>query len=202
MHTCLVSSSAAYLQSFRETGQQCLNTMRVQTLSSLRNSGQFMRAGMNILTTQVNSLRDYCGVTTGLPLTTNYLLQHQQQQPHHSPSSLAYYGQHQITTITEVDESAMETSSLIDPSPYAGHTESEVLANASGIGQLDSADHSVLLALNNFYDSTNTHFDDGMTRGHMSAGIGTFHGHLYERDEELINEPDRLIIYGEQRPNR
>ena len=180
--------------------------MRVQTLSSLRNSGQFMRTGMNILTTQVNSLRDYCGVTTGIPLTTNYLLQQQQQQqPYHStysPTSMSYLRRNQITTIAEDDESAIETSLFIDPSPYAGHIASTVLAGASGIGQLDAASNSVLSAMDNFQEVTleTPDLDDIITRGCVSAGIGTFHGHIYEHDGDLVNEPERLIMYGHQRP--
>lgn len=176
--------------------------MRVQTLSSLRNSGQFMRTGMNIFTTQVNSLRDYCGVTTGIPLTTNYLLQ--QQQPYHSaysPTSMSYLRHNQITTIAEDDETAVETSLFIDPSPYVGHIVSTVLADASGIGQLDAASHSVLSAVDNFQEASleTPDLDDIITRGCVSAGIGTFHGHIYEHDGELVNEPERLIMYGHQR---
>ena len=128
--------------------------MRVQTLSSLRNSGHFMRAGMNMLTTQVNSLRDYCGVTTGHPLSSNYLLQ--QQQLHdlrNSPIAISYLHHNQIPTILENDESIIESISLmtsLDHSPYAGYIPSTIVTNESGIGQLNTADNSVLLALNNF----------------------------------------------------
>ncbi len=186
-------SSAAYLQSIRETSQQRLNTMRVQTVSSLRSSGQFMRAGMNMLTTQVNSLRDYCGVTIGNPLPSNYLLQ--QQQLHHIQNSskpLSYLHHNQIPIIFENDEHMIESISEINPhdhSVYAGYIPSIVLINESGIGQLDTADNSALSALNNFNQ-------DLITRGEMSSGIGTFHDH----NDELINETERLIIYGEQRP--
>ncbi len=201
-------SSAAYLHSFRETSQQRLNTMRVQTLSSLRNPGHLMRAGMNMLTTQVNSLRDYCGVTTGHPLSSNYLYQ-QQQQFHdsgYSPMTISYLRQNQITTITEDDESNVESASLmaaLDRIPYVGHTSSTIAANASGIGQLTAADNSVLLALNNFNSplsnrpNINQNF---IARGEMSAGIGTFHGHMDDHEDDLINEPERLIMYGQQRP--
>jgi hypothetical protein len=204
-----IFSSAAYLHSIRETSQHRLNTMRVQTISSLRNPGHLMRVGMNRLTTQVNSLRDYCGVTTGHPLPSNYLYQ-QQQQFHdlrHSPIPGSYLRQHQITTINEEDESIMESTSLmnsLDRTPYAGHTLSTMPTNASGIGQLDAADNSVLLALNNFnqplINNNAIENDHLITRGQMSAGIGTFHGHIQDHDDDLINEPERLTIYGQQRP--
>jgi hypothetical protein len=186
--------------------------MRVQTISSLRNPGHLMRAGMNILTTQVNSLRDYCGVITGHPLPTNYFYQQhyqQQQQLHdsrHSPVPMSYVHQNQITTILEEDESIVESASLmnaLDRTPYVGHTLSTVSANASGIGQLDAADNSVLLALNNFNQTvTNNGIENEnlIARGEMSAGIGIFHGSIPEHEDDLINEPERLIIYGEPRP--
>jgi hypothetical protein len=172
--------------------------MRVQTLSSLRSSGQFMRAGMNMLTTQVNSLRDYCGVTTDNPRPSNYLLQ--QQQLHHmqnSTTTMNYLHHNQISTIFENNENMIESISginLHDHSIYAGYIPTIVLFNESGIGQLDTADNSVLLALNNFnQDTINQNF---VTRGEMSSGIGTFHDY----NDELVNETERLIIYGEQRP--
>jgi hypothetical protein len=177
--------------------------MRVQTLSSLRNSGHLWRTGMNMLTTQVNSLRDYCGVTTGQSLPTNYLMQQQQlHRLQNSPTTISYLGTNQIPTIIEDDESIAESTSFIHPldrTPYAGHITSTLLSNGSGIGQLDSADNSVLLALNNFNQSTINASEDQeiITRGQMSAGIGTFHG----RNDELVNEPGRLTIYGDQRPD-
>jgi hypothetical protein len=197
-------SSAAYLHSFRETSQHRLNTMRVQTLSSLRNPGHLMRAGMHILTTQVNSLRDYCGVTTGHPLSSNYLYQ-QQQQFHdlrHSPMTISYLHQNRITTISEEDESIVESTSL-DQTPYVGHASSAIVTNTSGIGKLNAADNSVLLALNNFNSSLRNqrmNNENFIARGEMSAGIGTFHGHMDDPDDDLINEPERLIMYGQQRP--
>jgi hypothetical protein len=178
--------------------------MRVQTVSSLRNPGNLMRAGMNMLTTQVNSLRDYCGVTTGHPLPSNYLFQ--QQQYHHdvrySPASISHLRQNQITTISEEDESMVESTSLMatmDRIPYVGHTTSAISANASGVGRLDIADNSALLALNNFHQ-TSLENDYLIARGQMSAGIGLFHGHRHDHDDDLIVEPSRLTIYGEQRP--
>jgi hypothetical protein len=198
-------SSAAYLHSFRETSQQRLNTMRVQTLSSLRNPGHLMRAGMNMLTTQVNSLRDYCGVITGHPNAPNYLYQQQQQHHHdvqYSPALVSQLRQNQITTITEEDESMVESASLmtgLDRTPYVGHTTSAVSANASGVGRLDIAASSALSALNNF-DEFLPENENLLARGQMSAGIGTFHGHRHGHDDDLINEPERLTIYGEQRP--
>lgn len=199
-------SSAAYLHSFRETSQQRLQTMRVQTVSSLRNPGHLMRAGMNMLTTQVNSLRDYCGVTTGHPLSANYLYQQQLHDARHSPVQMLHTRPYQITTITEEDESIVESSSLmagLDRTPYVGRTPSAMAVNASGIGRLNAADNSVLLALNNFHQpNTNTIIDNDNlgARGQMTAGIGTFHGHIPDHDDDLINEPERLTIYGEQRP--
>ncbi|CAF3700496.1 unnamed protein product [Adineta steineri] len=201
-------TSAAYLHSFRETSQQRLNTMRVQTLSSLRNPGNLMRAGMNMLTTQVNSLRDYCGVTTGHPLPSNYLYQQQQQHQlydaqHYSSSSMSYLRRNHISTIAEDDESLVESTILMtsmDRIPYVGHTASTVAANASGIGRLDAADNSVLLALNNFNQPLAIGHDNLTTRGEMSAGIGLFHGHTHDHDDDLIDEPERLAIYGEHRP--
>ena len=202
-------SSAAYLHSFRETSQQRLNTMRVQTLSSLRNPGHLMRAGMNILTTQVNSLRDYCGVIAGHPGQGNYLFQQQQQQfrdLRYSPGPTSHMHPHRITTIREDDESFIESASLIgaaDRTPYAGFTASSVGGNASGIGQLDAAGNSVLLALNNFGSASNQQNSENiniMARGQMSAGIGLFPGSGNNHDDDLINEPERLTIYGEQRP--
>ena len=183
--------------------------MRVQTLSSLRNPGNLMRAGMNILTTQVNSLRDYCGVIAGHPGQGNYLYQQQQQQLRdlrYSPGPTSHMHPHRITTITEDDESLIESSSLIgaaDRTPYAGFTASAIVGNASGIGRLDSADNSVLLALNNFDPPPNQHTSENfniMGRGQMSAGIGIFQGNGNGHEDDLINEPERLTIYGEQRP--
>ena len=111
---------------------------------------------------------------------------------------------HQITTIAEDDESAVETSSFLDPSPYAGHIVSTALADSSGIGQLDAASNSVLSAMNNFHEPApqTSDAENIITRGCVSAGIGTFHGRIYEQDEELVNEPERLIMYGHQRPAR
>jgi hypothetical protein len=183
--------------------------MRVQTISSLRNPGHLMRAGMNMLTTQVNSLRDYCGVTTGHPLTDNYLLDQQQfHDLRYSPAPRSYLGRHQITTINEDDELMIESTNLLgtmDGTPYVGHTSSAVLSNASGIGRLDAADNSALSALENFERQPVHSMFDGanlLTRGQLSAGIGTFHGHMHEQhdDDDLIDEPERLAIYGEQRP--
>lgn len=182
--------------------------MRVQTMSSLRNPGHLMRAGMNMLTTQVNSLRDYCGVTSGHPLSASYSYQQQRlfHDLHHSPMLIPQVGHIPITTITEEDESIIESASLIGPFdrlPYVGHTSSAVAANASGIGRLNAADNSVLLALQNFHRSS---YDDPINganyfaRGQMSGGIGTFHGHSDDQDDDLIDEPERLTIYGEQRP--
>ena len=154
-----------------------------------------------MLTTQVNSLRDYCGVTTGIPLTTNYLLQ--QQQFHHSPSAMSYLYPNRISTIAEEDELILETSTLInpfDPTPYAGRTVSAVLPETSGIGQLESADNSVLSALNNFRPPTPNPFDHGLARGHMRGGIGLFHSRMGDPSDDLVEEPERLSIYGEQRP--
>jgi hypothetical protein len=168
--------------------------MRVQTLSSLRSSGQFMRAGMNMLTTQVHSLRDYCGVITTQSQFTNYLTQ--QQQLHHvqnSPSAVTYPCHQQISTIVEDEENIIESGSLLnsrDHSLYAGNISSNASGNASGIGQLDAADNSVLLAINNFNQ-------DSITSGQLSSGIGTFHS----QNDELVNEPSRLNIYGAQRPH-
>ena len=192
-------SSAAYIQSFRETSQQRLNTMRVQTLSSFRSSGQFMRAGMHMLTTQVNSLRDYCGALTGHAVSANYLAQ--QQQLHHirnSTLSIAYLRQQQIPTIREDDEYIFESTTLMDPrrsSPYVGDISSDFVINASGIGQLDAADGSVLAVINNLNS-------DGVVSGQLSGGIGTFHDHHHhhQQQDDLVNEPERLIIYGGQRP--
>jgi hypothetical protein len=161
-----------------------------------------MRTGMNMLTTQVNSLRDYCGVTTGQTLPTNYLLQ--QQQLHHIQNfstSTSYLHHNQIPTIIEDDENNIQSTFLINPqdhSPYAGNIPSIIIMNASGIGQLDTADNSALLALNNFNQNTIDPLDiqDLIKNGQMSGGIGTFHDH----NDELVNEPERLMIYGEQRP--
>lgn len=182
--------------------------MRVQTMSSLRNPGHLMRAGMNMLTTQVNSLRDYCGVTSGHPLPHSY--SYQQQRSFHdlrrSPMLIPHIGQIPITIITEEDESIIESTSLmgaIDRTPYAGHTSSTVAANASGIGRLNAADNSVLLALANFQRTSGDdpiNIGNFIARGQMSGGIGTFHGHTDDRDDDLIDEPERLTIYGEQRP--
>ncbi|CAF1089496.1 unnamed protein product [Adineta ricciae] len=198
-------TSAAYLHSFRESSQQRLNTMRVQTLSSIRNPGHLMRAGMNMLTTQVNSLRDYCGVTTGNPLPAQYL--YQQQQLHdlqrRSPISVSHLRHTHIATISEEDESMIESTSLmasVDRTPYVGHTSLTMAVNASGIGQLDAADNSVLLALNNFNQPVKVDNDTAITGGQLSGGIGTFHGQHLDHDDDLINEPERLIMYGDQRP--
>jgi hypothetical protein len=177
--------------------------MRVQTLSSLRNPGNLMRAGMNMLTTQVNSLRDYCGVTTGHPLPSNYLSQQQFHDFNRSPSTMSHLRHNQITSILEEDESIVESTSLmasIDRTPYVGHPVSIVSANASGIGRLDAADNSVLLALNNFNQSSPIDNRNLIARGQMSAGIGTFHSNVHHHNDDLIDEPERLTIYGEQRP--
>jgi hypothetical protein len=161
--------------------------MRVQTLSSLRNPGNLMRAGRNMFTTQVDSSRDYCGEV----IPTNYLFQQ------HSPESISYLRHNQIPKIREDEEFFIESTALINPqdrSPYVGHTPSTELTNASGIGQLDSADNSVLLALNNFNQDR---IDDEVliTSGQITGGISTFHGD----NDELVNEPERLIMYGKQR---
>jgi hypothetical protein len=177
--------------------------MRVQTLSSLRNPGHLMRAGMNMFTTQVDSSRDYCGDITGQVIPTNYLLQ-QQQQLHHkqySPESISYLRHNQIPTIRENEEFLIESTSLINPqdqSPYAGHTPSTELTNASGIGQLDTADNSVLLALNNF-NQDRIDNEVLITSGQITGGISTFHGGNHDDNDELVNEPERLIMYGKQR---
>ncbi|CAF0873135.1 unnamed protein product [Adineta ricciae] len=190
-------TSAAYLHSFRETSQQRLNTMRVQTVSSLRNPGNLMRAGMNMLTTQVNSLRDYCGVTTGQTIPSNYLIHQQLHQTQHSPGVMSYIHPHShMLPITEDDESLIESTALLcatSSTPYVGHTSAVLVANASGIGQLDAANSSALVALNNFNQDQNR---DVAMDGQMTSGIGTFHGQA----DELISEPERLIIYGAQRP--
>lgn len=202
------SRSAAYLHSFRETSQQRLNTMRVQTMSSLRNPGHLMRAGMNMLTTQVNSLRDYCGVTSGHPMTASYAYQQQRlfHDLRHSPMVISHIGHNPITTISEEDESIIESGTLLaslEHTPYVGHTSSAVAANASGIGRLNNADNSVLLALENFSRSPSNdllHSESFIARGQMSGGIGTFHGHSDDQDDDLIDEPERLTIYGDRRP--
>ena len=157
--------------------------------------------------TQVNSLRDYCGVTMGIPLTTNYLLQQQQQQQqqqfHHSPSAMSHLYPNRISTIAEEDELILETSTLINPfdqTAYAGHIVSAVLVETSGIGQLESADNSALSALNNFQPPTPNPFEHGLARGHMRGGIGLFHSGLGAPSDDLVDEPERLTIYGEQRP--
>ena len=196
------------MQSFRETSQQYLNTVRIQTLSSLRNPGQLMRSGMNMLTTQVNSLRDYCGVMTGVPLTTNYPLQQQQEQlsacgqyPHSSMS--IFRQQNLITSIAEENESNLESSSLIelnDLVPYTGHTHSYVLSNDSpGVGLLRDADKPVSSVLNYFHISrTNSSETDlKLTEGCLSAGIGIFHSNIYEPTEEFVSQSDTMIIHGQ-----
>lgn len=188
--------------------------MRVQTISSLRNPGHLMRAGMNMLTTQVNSLRDYCGVITSHPGPhASYLYQQQHQQHYHdarySPAPMLHTRLHPITTIAEDDEATITSISgdaATSRTPYAGFMATEVLGNASGIGLLEAADNSVLLALNNF----NLHPSSSVidlehsiaTRGQMSGGIGLFHGQNQDDDDDddLVNEPERLIIYGEPRP--
>ncbi|CAF1676113.1 unnamed protein product [Rotaria magnacalcarata] len=186
-----VQQAGGTIRQAAETSAAYLQSIRVQTLSSLRNSGQFMRAGMNMLTTQVNSLRDYCGMTTGNLIPANYLLQ--QQQFHNlqqSNSLVLYLHNNQMPIISEDRESLIESESLMpfqDRSPYAGYIASTVLANGSGIGQLDTAANSALTTLNNFNQDTVTIIDDENLRmeGHMIGGIGTFHD---RRLGELINE--------------
>jgi hypothetical protein len=168
--------------------------MRVQTLSSLRNPGNLMRAGRNMFTTQVDSSRDYCGEV----IPTNYLFQQ------HSPESISYLRHNQIPKIREDEEFFIESTALINPqdrSPYVGHTPSTELTNASGIGQLDTADNSVLLALNNFNQDTINRIDSEVliTSGQITGGISTFHGGNHDDSDELVNEPERLIMYGKQR---
>lgn len=169
--------------------------MRVHTLSSLRSSGQFMRAGMNMLTTQVNSLRDYCGVITGQAVSANYLAQQQQLQHTQNPTmSVCYMRHYPIPTIMEDDENNItESTSFINlrhSSPYVGAILSTTMGNASGIGRLNAADGSVLTVIDNINQ-------DSTVSGELSSGIGTFHDHQHD---DLVNEPERLIIYGEQRP--
>lgn len=202
--------SAAYLHSFRESSQQRFNTMRVQTLSSLRNPGNLMRAGMNIITTQVNSLRDYCGVITGHPLPTNYLYQHQQQQQLHdlrySPAPNYHVRPHVISTISEEDETLGESTSLmasLTQVPYVGLTATAVAGNTSGIGQLGAASSSALAALDSLKADSDQDISNDQNvgaTGQMSGGIGIFQGRLHDHDDDLINEPSKLTIYGEQRP--
>ena len=171
-----------------------------------------------MLTKQVNSQRDYCGVIAGHPGPHAYNdhQQQQQQQQHHyhdvrySPAPMLHTRLHPITTIVEDDEAAIASFSAnaaINRTPYAGFTAAEVLGNASGIGQLETADNSVLLALNNFNLQPSSSVIDLehsiATRGQMSGGIGLFHGQSQDDDhddDDLVNEPERLIIYGEQRP--
>lgn len=165
--------------------------MRVQTLSSLRNPGQLMRLSRNRLTTQVDSLRDYCGVTTGHTVPINYVSEQ------HSPETRTYFQHSAIPTIVEDDESMVESAAFLKPSdqtPYAGYISTNVITNTSGIGQLDAADNSVLLALQNF----NPDSDETMTTtaGQMAGGFGLFHHH----NDEFLDEPDKLTMYGEQRP--
>ena len=187
--------------------------MRVQTMSSLRNPGHLMRAGMNILTTQVNSLRDYCGVITGHPINPNYLFQQHgshQEQLHdlrYSPAPNVYLRPNRITTISEEDEAVLESTSLMQNEltaiPYVGHTSSTVVTNASGIGNLNHANSSALAALNNFTEQNDRQSIETeilMARGQMSGGIGIFQGGMHEQEDELIDEPERLIMYGQQRP--
>jgi hypothetical protein len=158
--------------------------MRVSTLSSLRSSGNFMRAGMN-------TLRDYCGVTTGPIMSTNYYLQ--QQQLHllqQSPASISYIHQSRVPTINEDDESIMDSTSITnrqDRTPYAGYLASTILSNTSGIGQLNAADNSVLSSLNNFNQDTRDMIDneDLIARGQMTGGIGTFHDRSRYNNDEL-----------------
>ncbi|CAF3381352.1 unnamed protein product [Rotaria socialis] len=186
-----VQQAGGTIRQAAETSAAYLQSIRVQTLSSLRNSGHFMRVGMNMLTTQVNSLRDYCGMTTGNLIPTNYLLQ--QQQFHNlqqSNSSVLYIHNNQMPIINEGRESMIELESLMPfqyRSPYAGYIASTVLANESGIGQLDTAANSALTTLNNFNQDTVTIVYDENLRmqGHMIGGIGTFHN---RRLDELINE--------------
>lgn len=169
--------------------------MRVHTVSSLRSSGQFMRAGMNMLTTHVNSLRDYCGVITGQAVSANYLAQQQQLQHTQNPTmSVAYIRHHPIPTIMEDEENIAESTSLMNPryiSPYAGDILSNTTGDASGIGRLHAADGSVLTVINNLNP-------ESVISGALSSGIGTFHDH--HQHDDLVNEPERLTIYGEQRP--
>ena len=175
LFTTSVHYAGTYFQSIRETGQQRLNTIRVQTVSSLRNPSQIMRAGMNMLTTQVNSLRDYCGVITvqqPVPLTDN------------SPISVACLDTHRKSFIDELNF----VSRHRDHSPYAGDLQSDIEMNTAGVGQLDSADNSILTALDNFQEISLT------TEGQLTSGIGIFHS----QQDDLVDEPHRLIIYGEQ----
>ena len=155
-----------------------------------------MRARMNIITTQMNSLKDYCGVTTGPHLQAT----HPSLPTYHvqySPSTFSRLQHHQITTIIEDDESSLDLNSSFnrrDRTPFAGYIVSESFTDASGVGQLDRADKSVQSALTDFQENDETM----VVRGFLSGGIGTFHTHLYEQREEIVEEPERLIIHGQQ----
>ena len=149
-----------------------------------------MRARMNIITTQMNSLKDYCGVTTGPPLRTAHLTFHPQDHAQYSPSTMSRLHHQPVTTIFEDDESLVE----VEPTPYAGYITSAIFTDASGVGQLDRADHSIQSALTNFQEN-DASVD---VRGQLSGGIGTFHTHLYERAEDGVQEPERLIIDGQR----
>lgn len=204
---CLfVFSSASYLNSFRETGHHRLNVIRVHTLSSLRSSSHFMRSGMHMLTTQVSSLRDYCGVTTGHFVSKNYLLQ--QQHVHclqYSPSAVMHIRYHELPTVMEDEQSQAESKSLTNHahvSSYVGYIPSEVSRNGSIAGQLDENMHSVQLALNDFIaDRVDIADEQGfITGGFMIGGFGTFHDRAQVINDEHIEESERLIDYGEQRP--
>ena len=204
-------SSAAYLLLFRRTSQQRFSLIYVHTLSSLRSSGSFMRAGINILGRRISNLRDYCGVTTGHLVSTKYLLKQRQRQRQQfsdmqdSTSSMVSIGLNDISTIIKDDESIMESISIINPQvhlPDGESISSSLLASTSGINQLDTANNSVLLALNNFnQDTVDTfHSNNLIPQGFMIGGIGTFHDRIYDLNDDVINEPERMIVYGEKRP--
>lgn len=147
---------------------------------------------MNMLTTQVNSLRDYCGLTSGHYVPTNNLIQQQLYNLQHSRPSVVYVNYNQLSTIAEEGESMIESTPVINipnRSPYAGFIASTRVVDGFNIGQLDKADNSAVGILNNATSNeTNTTDDENiLARGLMIGGIGTFHDHYHN---EHMNESE------------
>ncbi|CAF0758880.1 unnamed protein product [Didymodactylos carnosus] len=205
-------TSAAYLQSFRETSQQRLNTIRVTTLTSLRHPGNMlatrMRAGMNILYSNFNPLREFCGTTTGIGVGHASVGQQMDQKL----TTIDEEGQEMGIDDNIPESGVIQTSALIHHhrSPHLQYTGTQlqlpVLHNA-GIGQLSTATATALL-MNNFDDGDTLENESEVSHstpllkwnggGNLAAGIGTFQ---HDGDELVyIEDKERFTMYGQKRP--
>lgn len=159
-----------------------------------------MRAGMNILTTQVNSLRDFCGVTSGVPSVANYV---SQQRDFCEPtlSLTVFHSRYAMPTILEET-----TSPVVDDNPtddvnesmlYAGRISSHTSERRVPAGRLQNANQSASSFLNDFDLKTADSIDDEseVAGGCVGAGIGIFQMDVYEPSEQTVQNSDQVIFY-------